>query len=587
LAGPFPKGFVEVVRNAGDIAHLLSDYVVLRPSGRRLRGLCPFHQEKTPSFYVDPQSQLFYCFGCQTGGDIFKFVMLYEKVDFREAAEMVARRFGVRLPETPGVAAEPRGRLLEMNRVAEEFFRARLQHSDPGSAPRAYLTRRGLGAAIASRLGLGYAPEGWEVLRSHLLARGFKPEEIVKGGLAVPRASGAGQYDRFRERLMFPIRDAGGRTVAFGGRALGEAEPKYLNSPETPVYVKGHHLYGLDLAREAIRREGFAIVVEGYMDVASLLGAGFDNVVASLGTAFTLAQVRLLARFTDRVTLSYDGDVAGAAATTRSVGLLLGAAFQVRVVDLPGGFDPDEFIRQEGAPAFAALLGGAPEYLEYLIRRELRGREIGRTEEQLKVVEAVLPHLAKLPSAIERAGWAGRLADALGLEDALILQELRVAARSGASRIRQPVQVEPARPLRAAEARLLSLVLTTEDARREVALALEDELVGTRIEPVVSAILDLERAGHPVDAPAVLDALEGEGERELVTQVLFRDEPVEGPGVRECLQALRLRRLARQSREEAAGIARLQTVGLERHSVEIDDRLLRVQELARRRDALS
>jgi DNA primase len=582
LGGAYPRDFIDNVRNASDIVRLVSDYVPLKQAGQRLKGLCPFHQEKTPSFSVDPSRQLFYCFGCQTGGDIFKFVQLYEKLDFREAAEFLAKRFGVPLPQAGHKGPDQRGRVIDINRAAEAFFRACL--AEPiGAGCRRYLEQRGLGAATVERLGLGFAPDTWEALRGHLLSKRFNPGELVKAGLTLPRKSGQGEYDRFRGRLIFPIHDVGGRTIAFGGRALGDAEPKYLNSPETPAYVKGEHLYGLDLARDAIRREGFVVVVEGYMDLGALLQAGIENVVASLGTAFTPNQARLLARFTDRVVFSYDGDAAGAAATTRSLDALLERGFNVRVVELPGGQDPDDTIKREGAEAYVKLVRNAPEYLQFLINREARQRDLGRPDEQVAAINAVLPHIGRLRSPIERATWSGRIADTLGIDDDLVLQELRAVARRPGATVRH--RPRPKAP-RQAEARLVSLLLASDQARREMQGALEETDLGqTPVAPLVETILRLERNHERVDYPTVLNALEDEEDRDLLTRLAFQDEPDGGPGVAECLETLRRDRLLRLGRQETRRIVELQRE--EADSSEVDEHLLRVQELARRRDALT
>jgi DNA primase len=590
LGSSFPQSFIEGVRDAADIAQVISDYVPLKRAGTRLKGLCPFHQEKTPSFSVDPQNQLFYCFGCQTGGDLFKFVMLYEKVVFPEAVEMMAQRFGVPMPKpSPGVARaeNERDRLQAMNLAAAEFYRGMLA-GDSGRRCREYLENRRIGDGIVKRLGLGYAPDAWEGLRQHLSAKRFNTEEMLKGGLVLTRQKGQGCYDRFRDRLIFPIRDVRGRTVAFGGRAVGDAEPKYINSPETPTYTKGDQLYGLDLAGDAIRREGFAVVVEGYLDLAALLQAGFDQVVASLGTAFTSAQARLLARYTDRVLVSYDGDAAGAQATTRSLDLLLERGFEVRVVELPAGKDPDDFVRDEGPEAYERLLRQAPEYLEFLIQRQARNRELGRLDEKVAAVNAVLPHIAKLGTPIARSEWAGRLADALHIEDDLVLQELHAVAKTTQTQIRQ--RARRARALRWNETLMVRLLLDSEEQRVKLAQTLgPEDLEQTEVAGIVHAIVRLSGEGRSIDYSAVLDALETDTDRELLTSIAFRDEPIEGD-VEDCLWACRQDRLKHKQKAAVRQLGELEKArsadATERPSDEVDRMLIKVQELARQRDTL-
>jgi len=590
LGSSFPQSFIEGVRDAADIVQVISDYVPLKRAGTRLKGLCPFHQEKTPSFSVDPQNQLFYCFGCQTGGDLFKFVMLYEKVAFPEAVEMLAQRFGLPIPKPTAGAAKAdneRDRLQAMNVAAAEFFRGMLT-KDAGRRCRDYLERRGIEDAISKRLGLGFALEAWEGLRQHLSAKRFGTNEMLKGGLVLERQSGQGCYDRFRDRLIFPIRDVRGRTVAFGGRAVGDAEPKYINSPETPTYTKGDQLYGLDLAGEAIRREGFAVVVEGYLDLAALLQAGIDQVVASLGTAFTPAQARLLARYTDRVLVSYDGDAAGAKATTRSLDLLLERGFEVRVVELPAGKDPDDFVREEGPQAYEQLLRQAPEYLEFLIQREARNREVKRLDEKVAAVNTVLPHIAKLGTPIARSEWAGRLADALHIEDDLVLQELQAVAKTTQTQIRHRTRI--ARAPRWNETLMVRLLLDSEEQRLKLAEKLgPEDLERTEVAGIVRTIVRLTGEGGAVDYAAVLEALEADSDRELLTSIAFRDEPIEGD-VEDCLWACQQERSKHKHKAAVRQIGELEntksTDETERPSDEVDRMLTRVQELARQRDAL-
>lgn len=565
---------------------VISDYVPLKRAGARLKGLCPFHQEKTPSFSVDPNAQLFYCFGCQTGGDAFKFIQLYEKAEFGEAVKILAQRFGVPIPAERERRRGPEERLLQMMKEADEFYRSRLRDASAGRRCRRYLEKRSISQETIDKLGLGYAPDSWDALRSHLLSKRFRVEEMQKGGLALLRKSGQGHYDRFRDRLIFPIRNLSGRTVAFGGRALGDAEPKYINSPETPIYVKGNLLYGLDIARKAIRREERAIVVEGYLDLAAVLQAGFDNVVASLGTAFTQAQTRLLARYAGSVAVSYDGDAAGAAATVRSLDLLLEKGLDVRVVELPAGSDPDDFVKDEGAEAFGKLLKEAPEYLQFLVRRELRTRDIDRVDQKIAAANAVLPHVAKLSNAIERASWAGRLADALHIEDDVVLQELRAATKVAQTGIRQ----RPKSPvvLREAEARLVSLLLRSEEDRLLLADGVEwEDLAGTEVVSIIETILSLTKEGRQVDYPEVLSALKGDSDRDLLTKIAFREEPEEGPNVEDCLWACRRQRLAREGRAITREISALQSdKGRPADGPDVDERLMHLQRLAEQRDTL-
>jgi DNA primase len=552
LAVTLTKDFVATVRNAGDLVRLVSDYVPLKPAGIRLKGLCPFHHEKTPSFSVDPQMQLFYCFGCQAGGDAFKFVMLYEKLDFPESVEFLAKRWGVPLPKASSRPEDDaRARLLLMNESAAGFYRGQWSDSSRGKIAREYIAGRGVSDAVAERFGLGYAPDSWDALLNVLGARGFKAQELQTGGLAIPRKDGAGQYDRFRNRVIFPIRDVSGRVVAFGGRSLGDSEPKYLNSPETPAYVKGEHLYGLDVARDAIRREGFAILVEGYLDLIALHQAGFENAVASLGTALTPSQVKLLARYSERVVVSYDGDSAGMNAAAKSLDLFLERGFDVRVAEIPQGKDPDDFVKDEGSAAYDAIVRQAPGYLDFLVRRELRGRDLGRPEEKVAAINAILPKLARLESAVERAAWAGRLADALRIDDDLVMQELRSALRAAKPGIRHRAGVEE--PAKDVEARLVRLVLGSEEARRHARGVLEpSDLAETRIAAIVGAILDLDLQGLPVEGPLVVDALEDEADRELLTRIAFRDEaPGGAEEVDGCLVTLRKIRLKKEHRDES------------------------------------
>src|SRR5467141_2122855 len=346
--------FAERVKQQADIVRVVGEYVRLKKTGKDFSGLCPFHQEKTPSFTVSPIKQIFYCFGCGKGGDVYNFVMDMEKCEFPEAVKMIAEKCGIAIPRQKQRSPEERKEnqqrsvLVEMHREAQTFFVKQLQGTAEGKLARAYLEDRGLDKATIERFGIGYAPSGGDTLLRHLKPK-CNDKLLVDSGL-VSRDQSAGRlFDRFRRRITFPISNESGKIVAFGARALGDDMPKYLNSPESPIYSKSNVLYHMDRAKEALRRQDFAILVEGYMDAIAVARAGISNVVASCGTSLAEPQIKLLGRFTKRVIVNYDPDNAGQAATERSIAILLEQDFEVRVLALPGKADPDKFIREQGA----------------------------------------------------------------------------------------------------------------------------------------------------------------------------------------------------------------------------------------------
>jgi len=424
---------VEVVRASADLREVVSEYIPLKKSGLRFRALCPFHTEKTPSFYVDADKQLFYCFGCGAGGDVFKFLMLYEKLEFPEALRLLAARGGIEVPTAGAPANSDRQKVLGVNRKAHAFFREQLK-GPAGAAARAYLETRGLTAGTIERFAIGYALDGWTGMKSHLVraiggsARDAEALAVLAGLLARKEETGR-TYDRFRDRVIFPINDLAGDVVGFGGRILGEGEPKYLNSPETPAFSKGENLYGLPFAREAIRSEGYAVLVEGYMDVIALHQAGVSQAVGALGTGFTAGHVRLLKRYTDRVVVNFDPDAAGRAAARRSLDVLLENGFEVQVVALPAGQDPDLFVRTEGIEAYRERLRAAPPYIEYLTREVASRVDLGTSKGKVEALNEVLPFLARIDNPVRRAGHVEMLASVFRIEDRLVLQALGEAVR--------------------------------------------------------------------------------------------------------------------------------------------------------------
>ncbi|PYT46321.1 MAG: DNA primase [Acidobacteria bacterium] len=397
--------FADRVKQQADIVRVVGEYVRLKKSGQNFTGLCPFHAEKSPSFAVHPTKQIYHCFGCGVGGDVFKFVMEMEKCAFPEAIRIVAEKCGIAVPRQKERSPEERKEnqqralLVEMHREAQTFFVKQLEGTLEGKAARAYLEDRGLDKDAIARFGIGYAPSGGDALLCHLKSK-YNEKLLAESGLASRDQTAGRLFDRFRRRITFPIANESGKIVAFGARALGDDMPKYLNSPETPIYSKSNVLYHMDRAKEGIRRQEFAILVEGYMDAIAVARAGISNVVASCGTSLAEPQIKLLQRFTKRVIVNYDPDMAGQTATERSLALLLEQDFEVRVLALPPvgnkKADPDLFIREMGAEAYLKLLKEAPPYVDYLIARA-RQMDLSTGEGKLRAVNFLLPYVQKIP----------------------------------------------------------------------------------------------------------------------------------------------------------------------------------------------
>lgn len=383
MARRIPERVIEEVRAANDIVDVISERIPVRKAGRNYRALCPFHDEKTPSFNINPERQIYHCFGCGVGGNAITFVMEYDKIGFVEAVRELADRAGIRLPESAGDAPAEDDPVFAANALALRYFRDEFAGRE-GRAAREYWKTRGVSEEATEAFRIGYAPPGWDGLIKRARREGVAESQLEEAGLVV-RSDRGGHYDRFRDRVIFPLLWTGGRTVGFGGRSLGDQEPKYLNSPETRVYHKGHYLYGLAQARPALRASREAVLVEGYMDQLALWDGGFHNVVASAGTALTPEQARIISRYADRVFVAYDGDAAGKAAAVRASELLVRQGLKVRVASFPEDSDPDSFVRSSGAEALAARLGDSADFIDFLLsvsppdtaeRREAAAREL-------------------------------------------------------------------------------------------------------------------------------------------------------------------------------------------------------------------
>ena len=420
----FDESYIDQVRGSNNIGEVVGGYVRLRKSGQNQIGLCPFHNEKTPSFNVSESKQIFKCFGCQVGGDVIDFVRHIENLDFPEAVKYLAERQGIPLPsQEPGMSAQARdnSRLLSLMETAQTHFRDTLKASPQAGS---YLMQRKISEETIERFGLGYAPPGNRLLR--LLKQKALPESLaLKCGL-IRESEGGQPYDNFRERITIPIRDATGRVIAFGGRALGQAFPKYLNSPDTVLYKKSLHVFALDLSRQEIRRRDCVILVEGYFDCIIPFQAGFRNIVASLGTSLTGDQVKLLRRYTRQVILSYDSDDAGLRAAQRCLDLLMGGGLRVNVVRLPEQSDPDTFINEHGAEAYRKELVRSLPAIDFVLDRCIsQHRDAFGPRGKQEIVDQVSPLLKRIENRIERSEYVSRVASRLQVAPDLVLQQVR------------------------------------------------------------------------------------------------------------------------------------------------------------------
>ncbi len=580
--------FADRVKQQADIVRVVGEYVRLRKSGLNFTGLCPFHNEKTPSFSVSQTKQFYYCFGCGAGGDVFKFVMEMEKITFPESVRAVAEKCGIAIPapreRSPEERKENQQRtsLVEMHREAAAFFVQQLNNTPEGRAAKAYLLDRGLDSDAMARFGIGFAPSGGEAL-----LRVFKqkfPEKALEVSGLFSRDQNGRLYDRFRRRVMFPIANDSGKIVAFGGRALGDDLPKYLNSPETPIYTKSNILYHLDRAKEALRQSDFAVLVEGYMDAIAVARAGISNVVASCGTSLTEPQVKLINRFTRRIIVNYDPDTAGQNATERSLTLLLEQGAEVRVLALPGGKDPDSFIKAEGAAAYTKLLNEAPPYVDYLISRA-RKMDMSTGEGKLRAVNFLLPYVQRIPDRILRSEWASHIAKQLRIEEPVLRESMRKAAaeRRGEVKARPEFVGRVGKP---AERRLVQLLIEGDEFRAQLAQEIRAEELhrGLESERILETLIGAAAEGVRPDAAALATALE-DHDRRLLFEIAFETAaPPTWEEAQSCLAVLRRRRAEEELSAVQKQIESLAKAASAAAGGELRRLLERKQELRRRLD---
>jgi len=478
LKKTIPDNIIEDIRSRADIYEVVSEFVPLKKAGKNYKGLCPFHSEKTPSFSVSPEKQIYHCFGCGAGGNVFKFLMEKEDLPFVDVVKQLALRYQVSIPESAykfqgGASTNEREALLNCNTLAAQYFASQLKNPHAGKSAREYLDSRGFDNQAIEDFQIGWALPGWRDLLTHLEGQvKCSRDTLAKYGLvskkeaAETRDKKDAYYDRFRERLIFPIQDSHGNIIAFGGRIVGDGEPKYLNSPETQVYKKGRQLFGLNKAKEAIRREDQVLIVEGYFDQIRAWENGVQNVVASCGTALTAQQALLLKPFTSKAILVFDSDPAGHAAAERGFEVLQEHGLSVFVAVLPEGHDPDSLIREQGKESFLKLIQDAQPFVHYLLGRILRSAETRTTEDKIGAINRVLPVLAKIKNSVERSEHIRYVAEKVGVEDRAFLEEMRKSLAQNKSRVEAPVSSKKANldP----EWYLIHLMLADTEAARDI-----------------------------------------------------------------------------------------------------------------------
>ena len=596
----YPQTFIDDLRRQADIVRVVQDYVSLKKKGANWMACCPFHKEKTPSFSVSPAKEIFYCFGCHKGGSVFNFVMEMERVSFPEAIRIVADKSGLPPPKLVDDSRFEAHRqeaddIIQLNKWALEWWEQQLERgSAEARVAREYLSKREITDETRKTFGLGYAPDSWDALSAHLKRMGASQSQIDRSGLVVKKEEG-GSYDRFRGRLIFPVLDIQGRPIAFGGRTLKpDEDAKYINSPETAAYTKGRNLFGLNLTRDEIRRLGYTVLVEGFLDLIIPYQFGIRNAVASLGTALTPEQVKLLARFARKVVVNYDGDRPGVQAAKKAIEILLAEDLEVKVLVLPDNADPDEFIRKFGANEYQRQRGEAQPHIQFVIDQAVRDRDLHRPVEKAEAVEEVLPYIRAVRSRIQKREYFDIAMDALRIDKDNVntsawRRELWQLVR-GANSTRPGVSRVSTRTAEAtpAEQRLLGLLFADEELRHGVLpmLSAEDyEDLATAT--IFRALLELESEGTEIDFDSLSRKTEGDSLSSKLLPMLLMSDSLHASNEHytpeECVCTFRLMKLDHHIEELRAQLAMAERVG---NSEKVSRLSTEQIELARRRSTL-
>jgi DNA primase len=552
----YDQYFIDDLKSRADLVRIVELHVPLKKKGANWWGNCPFHGEKTASFSVSPQKGFYKCFGCSKGGNAYTFLMEIEGLNFPEAIKRVAEISGVPLPEPIDDKNYERNKqrkkeqkaiadqVIELNKYALEFWENCLEENNPhAKAAREYLEKREISVETIKKFHIGYSPDSWDALMSHLKEKGADEKLIEASGLVSINEEKKRVYDRFRGRVMFPVLNVEGLPVAFGARILAQGEPKYLNSPETPAYIKGDHLYGLFQSKEDIRRKKYAILVEGYLDLIALYQFGVTNCVASLGTALTEHQAKLLSRFAKKLVVNYDGDKAGVKAARRAIEILLAEDFEIKVLVLPNGQDPDDFIRANGFTAYKKQHEqNATTYLQFVLETAVQDRNLAVPKQKAEAIEDVMPVLSAIHNPIQKRDSFDQAMSFFRADDAILKRDLWKSVKLGARIETESIKQQVARATQAkmtvAESRLLELLIYDNELREIILPQLEE----TDYEPLATAnvfraVLELQKTGAEITLESLLALVEGDDLAQDFVPVLMMSEPPReaGDAIDECL----------------------------------------------------
>ncbi|PIZ19262.1 MAG: DNA primase [Deltaproteobacteria bacterium CG_4_10_14_0_8_um_filter_43_12] len=547
MADYIPDDKLEEIKDRVSIVEVISDYVSLKKAGKNYKGLCPFHSEKTPSFMVNEEKQIFHCFGCNTGGNVFNFLMKMDRLSFPEAARGLARRYGIDLPKIKISEADKeenlkREWLFELNELAASYYHNLLINEKEGKEAREYLRQRGIGNDVIIDHRVGYAQNSWDGLLKFLLKKRVPLSRVSEVGLIIPKKA-QGFYDRFRGRMIFPIININGKVIGFGGRVLDNTLPKYLNSPESSIYNKSNSLYGLKVAKDFIRSEDKVIVVEGYFDLLSLNQYGIKNVAATLGTSLTTGHIRILRRYTNNIITVFDADEAGEKAAARSLDILLKHGASPKIAVLPSGFDPDSFVKKVGEEGFKEIIAGSMPLIEFAINEVIKRHDASSVEGKVKIIEDVTPILAKIENKIERDIYIQRVSNRLGIKEDTIVSQLRKTKKGGSVLQEKGVQFMDEDIV---EKLLLKLMLLNNEVVHKIQEeAIIEEFVNKQYKEIGLLLLEEFNRQGRIDSGKVINCLEDENSKSLISQLSIEKESIEdAPKIlKDCMNKIRMHKV--------------------------------------------